>query len=52
MLLVYFISTQLEKLVEKNTRQVGNILEISDQIQAFDKYFIDLGAYFVHIGPF
>ena len=50
--LVYFISIPIEKLVEKNTRPVGEILEIFDQIQAFDKDFIDVGAYFVHIGPF
>ena len=38
--------------MEIGTRQVGDILEISDQIQAFDKDFIDVEAYFVHAGPF
>ena len=33
MLLVYFVSVQLEKLVEKSTRQHGEILENIDQIQ-------------------
>ena len=38
--------------MEIGTRQLENILEISDQIQDLDKDFIDVEAYFVHSGPF
>ena len=38
--------------MEIGTRQLDNILEISDQIQDLDKDFIDVEAYFVHSGPF
>ena len=38
--------------MEIGTRQLENILEISDQIQDLDKDFIDVEAYFVHRCPF